>query len=161
MREAEGKRGVLLLELEKEKAKWDIEKDNLLTKCQELTDKVSLMEKKNETLLRENEKLKNEKNMLRSRGYNKNPDFKFGTHLSSNIGSRKVDYSTSYNNAMIKALDKNNDENKEKEKEKDMNEKQSKTVAITSNNKNSNIKSTTSTTITKTINEKKEAAKKK
>ena len=155
LREAEGKRGVLLLELEKEKAKWDIEKDNLSTKCQELSDKISIMEKKNENLLRENEKLKNEKNLLRTRGYNKNPDFKFGSHLSSTIGSRKIDY----NSAMMKALDKSNDENKEKEK--DVNEIQSKSVVITSNNKNSSIKTITSSTMTKTINEKKEAAKKK
>ena len=93
LREAEGKRGVLLLELEKEKAKWDIEKDNLNTKCQELNDKVNSLEKKNETLLRENEKLKNEKNVLRSRGYTKNPEFKFGSHLSgTTIGSKKYDY---------------------------------------------------------------------
>ena len=46
LREAEGKRGVLLLELEKEKAKWDIEKDNLMTKCQELNDKIASLEKK-------------------------------------------------------------------------------------------------------------------
>ena len=65
LREAEGKRGALLLELEKEKAKWNIEKDNLTTKYNELSDKLINLERKNENLLRENEKLKNEKNMLR------------------------------------------------------------------------------------------------
>ena len=58
MREAEGKRGALLLELEKEKAKWNIEKDNFLNKSQELNDKIKELEKKNESLLRENERLK-------------------------------------------------------------------------------------------------------
>lgn len=55
LREAEGKRGALLLELEKEKAKWNIEKDNLISKYQESTDKISTLEKKIENLLRENE----------------------------------------------------------------------------------------------------------
>lgn len=174
LREAEGKRGVLLLELEREKAKWDIEKDNYITKNQEFEDKVAKLEKKNENLLRENEKLKNEKNMMRARGYNKNPDFKFGTHLSSTVGSRKYDYTSSYNSAMLKALDKNSDENKEieKDKEKDTNEKKTKTTVVTSsgntnNNKNTNAKTTITTTTTtttstsKSINDKKDGAKKK
>ena len=94
--------------------------------------------------MRENEKLKNEKNVLRSRGYTKNPEFKFGSHLSgTTIGSKKYDYSSSYNNAMLKALDKNNNEDiKDTEKEK------GKTT-------------TTTTTSVKSVNEKKEAAKKK
>ena len=65
LREAECKRGALLLELEKEKAKWNIEKDNFITKNGELNDKIASLERKNENLLRENEKLKNEKNALR------------------------------------------------------------------------------------------------
>jgi hypothetical protein len=68
LREAEGKKGALLLELEKEKAKWNIEKDNLTTKYSELNDKMTRLEKKYESLLRENEKLRNEKNMLRRAG---------------------------------------------------------------------------------------------
>ena len=68
MRDAEGKKGALLLELEKEKAKWNIEKDNLVSKYSELNDKLTRVEKKNESLLRENEKLRNEKNMLRRAG---------------------------------------------------------------------------------------------
>ena len=68
LRDAEGKKGALLLELEKEKAKWNIEKDNLISKYSELNDKLTRLEKKNESLLRENEKLRNEKNMLRRAG---------------------------------------------------------------------------------------------
>ena len=68
LRDAEGKKGALLLELEKEKAKWNIEKDNLVSKYSELNDKLTRVEKKNESLLRENEKLRNEKNMLRRAG---------------------------------------------------------------------------------------------
>ena len=68
LREAESKKGTLLLELEKEKAKFNIEKDNLISKYSELKDNFSRLEKKNESLLRENEKLRNEKNMLRRAG---------------------------------------------------------------------------------------------
>ena len=46
LREAEGKKGALLLELEKEKAKWNIEKDNLITKNQELNERIATIEKK-------------------------------------------------------------------------------------------------------------------
>jgi outer membrane murein-binding lipoprotein Lpp len=145
--------------------KTAFEKDNLNTKVQELNDKVNSLEKKNENLLRENEKLKNEKNMLRSRGYNKNTEFKFGSHLGvTAIGSKKYDYSSSYNNAMLKALDKSNNEDikeTEKEKEKDSNEKQTKFVSSSTGNKNTGAKTTTTTTSAKTVNEKKEAAKKK
>ena len=68
LRDAEGKKGSLLLEYEKEKAKWNIEKDNLESKYSELNDKYKHLENKNESLLRENEKLRNEKNMLRRAG---------------------------------------------------------------------------------------------
>ncbi len=110
LREAEGKKGALLLELEKEKAKWNIEKDNLITKNQELNDRISTIEKKNENLLRENEKLRNEKNMLRSRGYNKNNDSKF-SHIGT--GTRKYEYSGNYKNAMFKVLDNLSDDKTE------------------------------------------------
>ena len=103
LREAEGKRGALLLELEKEKAKWNIEKDNLISKCQEYNDKITHLEKKNENLLRDNERLKNEKNNLRNRGYNKLNDSKFISHIGS--GTRKYDYGSNYKNAMFKVLD--------------------------------------------------------
>jgi hypothetical protein len=104
LREAEGKRGALLLELEKEKAKWNIEKDNLINKNQELNDRITTIEKKNENLLRENEKLKNEKNMLRSRGYNKLSDSKYTSHING-LGGRKYEYQGNYKNAMFKVLD--------------------------------------------------------
>ena len=103
LREAEGKRGALLLELEKEKAKWNIEKDNLINKNQELNDRIATIEKKNENLLRENEKLKGEKNMLRNRGY-KNNDSKYVSHLNG-LGGRKYEYQGNYKNAMFKVLD--------------------------------------------------------
>ena len=109
MREAEGKKGALLLELEKEKVKWNIEKDNLITKNQELNNRISTIEKKNETLLRENEKLRNEKNMLRNRGY-KNNDSKY-SHIGT--GTRKYEFSGNYKNAMFKVLDNLSDDKTE------------------------------------------------
>ena len=112
LREAEGKRGALLLELEKEKAKWNIEKDNLINKNQELNERIATIEKKNENLLRENEKLKNEKNLLRSRGYNKNNDSKYISHISG-TGTRKFDYGGNYKNAMLKVLDNYSDDKSE------------------------------------------------
>ena len=109
LREAEGKRGALLLELEKEKAKWNIEKDNFITKNQELNDRISTIEKKNENLLRENEKLKNERNMLRNRGYNKNNESKYISHISGTTATRKYDYNN-YKNTMFKVLDNLSDD---------------------------------------------------
>ena len=89
--------------MEKEKAIWNIEKDNLTTKYQELNEKMQTIEKKNENLLRENEKLKNEKNMLRNRGYNKNNESKYSSHIGT--GTMKYDYGGTYKNAMFKILD--------------------------------------------------------
>ena len=161
LREAEGKRGVLLLELEKEKAKWDIEKDNLQTKCQEYNDRIITLEKKNENLLRDNEKLKNEKYQLRTRGYKAN-DYKLGSHFGTTVGTKKFDYASSYNNAMISALDKNNKEDS-KEKEKEVSEKPSK-VTPTSNNKTTTVNTGNKTigtgNATKTVNERKEMTRK-
>ena len=130
--------------------------------------KLKMVEKKNENLLRENEKLKNEKNMLRTRSFNKS-DFKFGSHLgSSTVGTRKYDYSTSYNNAMIKALDTTNDSNKNIDEKEEI--KEIKEVKETTNEKpviktTTGAKGTTTTTsttkTTKTVVEKKEVNRKK
>ena len=46
LRKAEDKKRTLLLELEKEKAKWNIEKDNLIIKNQELNERIFMLEKK-------------------------------------------------------------------------------------------------------------------
>ena len=128
LREAEGKRGALLLELETEKAKWNIEKDNLLTKNQELNEKYDSMEKKYENLLRENEKLKNEKNMLRR---NKNSESRFNSKLG--LGTKLFESGSAYKSAMFKVLgdyseekekdkiNKNLNKDKDKDKDKDKN----------------------------------------
>ena len=105
LRDVEGKRGALLLELEKEKAKWNIEKDNLSTKTTELNDKVASLERKNESLLRENEKLKNEKNQLRKQNMKNDSRYTFmfrdqNSSILNNTSLRKgsnIDNSVSTN----------------------------------------------------------------
>ena len=103
LREAEGKRGALLLELETEKAKWNIERDNFSNKQQELKDKISELEKRVETLLRDNEKLKNEKTIWKK---NKNTESRlFTSHLGmGGLGSKKMESGSIYKSAMIKVL---------------------------------------------------------
>ncbi len=58
LRELESKRGAYMLEYEKEKAKWGLEKDHYICKNQEYQETIDKLERRNETLLRENEKLK-------------------------------------------------------------------------------------------------------
>ena len=113
LREAEGKRGALLLELETEKAKWNIEKDNLINKYQELNEKMNDLEKKYENILRENEKLKNEKTMLRR---NKNTESRFTSHIG--LGKKNFESGSAYKNAMFKVL---GDYSEEKEKDNKVN----------------------------------------
>ena len=84
---------------ETEKAKWNIEKDNLITKYQDIKDKMDKLEKKNELLTRENEKLKNEKNILRK---NKMSESRFTSHLG--LGSKKYESDSIYKSAMFKVL---------------------------------------------------------
>ena len=123
LRDAEGKKGGLLLELEKEKAKWNIEKDNLITKYSELNEKLASVEKKNEKLLRENEKLKNEKNMMRRAGATTAGKYSLllrdggNTLGSSLIGNLKIGSKASfginqnYKNPMLKVQEKEHQEN--------------------------------------------------
>ena len=124
LREAEGKKGSLLLELEKEKAKWNIEKDNLVTKYSELNDKLTRVEKKNEGLLRENEKLRNEKNMLRRAGATTTGKYSLmlrdgntlGSTILGNLGiggksGSNFGLSQNFKSSVLRGLDKGNQEN--------------------------------------------------
>ena len=67
-RELESKRGQLLLESEKEKAKYSLERDHYESKVKDLQESLEKQDKKIETLLRDNEKLKNEKNAIKRPG---------------------------------------------------------------------------------------------
>jgi DNA repair exonuclease SbcCD ATPase subunit len=124
LREAEGKKGSLLLELEKEKAKWNIEKDNLVSKYSELNDKLTRVEKKNEGLLRENEKLRNEKNMLRRAGATTTGKYSLmlrdgntlGSTILGNLGiggksNSNFGLSQNFKSSVLRGLDKGNQEN--------------------------------------------------
>ena len=68
-KDSEVKRNVLVFEIEKEKAKWSLEKEHLTTQKNNLQDQINTLEKKKESLLMENEKIKadfkgNRKQML-------------------------------------------------------------------------------------------------
>jgi len=60
IRDAESKKNLIVFEHEKERAKWQLEKDHLQMQGNELRELLSTLEKKKEALLRENEKLKSE-----------------------------------------------------------------------------------------------------
>ena len=72
-----------------------------------------LWKKKNENLLRENEKLKNEKTMLRR---NKNTESRFTSHIG--LGKKNFESGSAYKNAMFKVL---GDYSEEKEKDNKVN----------------------------------------
>jgi len=75
VRDLEAKSGALKLEYEREKVKWNLEKDHLNNKNNDLQEQIDRHEKKNENIVRENEKLKNDKiSMKRQRS---------GTRLST------------------------------------------------------------------------------
>ena len=65
LREYENNKSNLIFEHEKERAKWNIEKDHLQTEKNDLNDTIQRLEKKKESLLRENEKLKNDAKSFR------------------------------------------------------------------------------------------------
>ena len=60
-KETENKRGGLVFEFEKERAKWALEKDHFVNKKTEQQEIIQALEKKKDSLLRENEKYKNER----------------------------------------------------------------------------------------------------
>ena len=64
-RESESKRSTVVFEHEKQRAKWNLEKDHLLNQKNDLQETIGKLEKKREALLRENEKLKNETKVTR------------------------------------------------------------------------------------------------
>ncbi|CAD8091386.1 unnamed protein product [Paramecium sonneborni] len=64
-KEVESKRSTLIFEFEKERAKWNLDRDHLNNLKNELTDQLDRLRKKEELLLRDNEKLKNEQRATR------------------------------------------------------------------------------------------------
>ena len=67
-KDAEYLRGQQFLESEKDRAKWNLEKENFVSKHSEDQEMLERLEKRKEALLRENEKLRNEKGSRRTPG---------------------------------------------------------------------------------------------
>ncbi|KRX05422.1 P-loop containing nucleoside triphosphate hydrolase [Pseudocohnilembus persalinus] len=85
-REGERKRSTLIFEHEKERAKWNLEKDHLLCQRNDLQEQLNRIEKKRELLLRENERLKND-NRYSKRAPSSNIGTSFNLNVSRNMGS--------------------------------------------------------------------------
>ena len=62
-KEAEHKRSQMVFDNEKDKAMWVLEKSHILQQKQELQENLEKFVKKNEDLLKENEKLKTDRNL--------------------------------------------------------------------------------------------------
>lgn len=60
-KDLENKRSSMIFEFEKERAKWGLERDHLANGKQEAQEQIERIQRKQETLLRENEKLKNDR----------------------------------------------------------------------------------------------------
>jgi hypothetical protein len=60
-REVETKRALMIVEYEKERAKWSLEKDHLISSISELQETIDRLQKKIESLIRENEKIRGDK----------------------------------------------------------------------------------------------------
>ena len=90
MQEVERKKSMVLFEQEKEKAKWTIEKEHLISQKNDLLEQLAKAEKKKEALLRENEKLKNEnRNSKKLLGNNMNTNLQTG-RFSGMLNSSKL-----------------------------------------------------------------------
>lgn len=60
-KELENKRSTMIFDLEKERAKWGLERDTILNQKQEIQENLDRLQRRQETLVRENEKLKGER----------------------------------------------------------------------------------------------------
>jgi len=104
-KDSENKKSVLMFEHEKERAKWNLEKDYFQNQKAELQDTIGKLEKKKETLLRENEKMKNDSKA--NKRLNVNTSFNTQNYKpGSNLNKR--DISPSPANQVGTILDKEN-----------------------------------------------------
>lgn len=58
VKESDQKRTQMLFDLEKEKARWQMENDNILGQKRELEDIIANLERRKDLLFKENERLK-------------------------------------------------------------------------------------------------------
>lgn len=106
-KEAEQQRAQMYLELEKERSKWQIERDHLLAAKNEAVEMIEKLEKRKENILRENEKLKSERNKSRP-AIPKRPDHHkaHSTYISSpskmtELSSRRADLESPSNESPV------------------------------------------------------------
>ena len=59
-KESESRRASLMFEYEKERAKWQLERDNLVSQKAEMYESIEKLQSRKDLLLRENEKLRTE-----------------------------------------------------------------------------------------------------
>lgn len=97
LRETEGKgtsvqarQTEILLNFEKERAKWDHEKSYLINQKDDAVESMQRLEKKVETLLRENEKLKNDLKTNRKAAFTaaQNSTSYLGANVGTNLGAK-------------------------------------------------------------------------
>ncbi len=98
-KESESRRSSLMFEFEKERAKWQLEKDNLNNIRSELTDQVEKLQLRKDQLLRENEKIRNENKG--SRKYLFNNASNLPTSGTSSLGQTQHHGSTSATRYMV------------------------------------------------------------
>ncbi len=87
--EVDSKRGVLMMEFEKERAKWSLERDHLISQKNEAQEIIGRLEKRKETLLLENDKLKSER-------VTRKPLYAGVANSTTSIGSRYTMASRKY-----------------------------------------------------------------
>ncbi len=109
IKEFDSRKKTLTLEFEIERAKWSIEKENMFSRLAEQAESIERLEKKYETLLRENEKLKTDKsNQKRSNsraglniGVNNPPNMNILNNSISNnnyFSTTNKDFTSRYDN---------------------------------------------------------------
>jgi FtsZ-binding cell division protein ZapB len=64
-KEADSKRSQMVFDFEKEKARWQMEYDNIVNQKRELEDVITNLERKKDILFKENERLKAESKSFR------------------------------------------------------------------------------------------------
>ena len=59
-KESENRRATLVFEYEKDRAKWQLERDHIINQKAEMQEHIDRLERRKDALLRENEKLKSD-----------------------------------------------------------------------------------------------------
>ena len=108
-KDAEHQRGSMYMEHEKERAKWNMERDHIIGQKNEALENLERIEKRKETLLRENEKLKVE------RGKNRNQAGLFARRPENNTQQFKQGINNLFSQAGISFEEFAREKNQEEE----------------------------------------------